>query len=101
MIREQKIKMISTHLSHERAVWLAVVIVSNAIAFGLGNGHTTEHAIKHISQEYGATKAQVQVLKKQVDCEKYRADINGSLAVTAGNVDPDVLAQCDHKGNLH
>ena len=100
MIREQKIKMISTHLSHERAVWLAVVIVSNAIAFGLGNGHTTEHAIKHISQEYGATKAQVQVLKKQVDCEKFRADINGNLAITGG-ADPDILAQCDRKGNLH
>ena len=53
--------MISTHLSHGRAVWLCCRNRINAAHLGLAMDILTEHAIKHISQEYGATKTQVQV----------------------------------------
>lgn len=87
-------------ITHEHSLRLAIAVVAFVAGAGYQNGHTTEKAITQISQQYGASKAQVQVLKKQVDCQKYRADINGSLALVGG-VDPDVLAQCDRKGNLH
>lgn len=86
-------------ISHENSLRLAIAVVAFSAGAGYQNGHTTQKAITQISQQYGSTKAQVQVLKKQVDCEKFRADINGSLAISGG-ADPEVLAQCDRKGNL-
>jgi hypothetical protein len=56
-------------LTSERKEWIAAVFVAALIGFWIGNGHTTQGAVEHISQELG--------------CEHSRADKTAKVAKQA------------------
>lgn len=57
-------------LTHERRYWIAGVLLSAAVGFGVGNGHTTDEAIAHVSDQYGQKAAKVVVLQKELKAAK-------------------------------
>lgn len=69
-------------LTNERKNWLGAVIVALCAGYGVGNGHTTQGAIEHVSEQVGQKDAKLKALQTkiipalqdQAGCEHSRAD---------------------------
>ncbi len=57
-----------------------IALVAGVGGFALGNGHTTQGAISHVSEQLGQAKVVVDKTKKLVTCEHKRADVAGAVA---------------------
>lgn len=55
------------HIVRERRGWIAGVIGAALLGFAAGNGHTTQGAISHVSDQLGQEKA-------AENCQHKRAD---------------------------
>ena len=85
--------------SHENFYRGVVFIMGLALGFGVGNGHTTQDAIKSVSVQLGTQKQQTTLLKKKLGCEQYRANLISALVTSNTDFDPKDLPVCDTKGN--
>lgn len=92
-------------LTFERKNWLATVAFALAAGFGLGNGHTTQGAISHVSDQLGQTTANLQKVEKvipaieaQAGCENNRANKTINLALQPIVVDKSQIPvdNCPH-----
>jgi hypothetical protein len=95
----------SSWFTVERRGWVAAVVFAGAVGFGFGNGHTTQGAIQHVSQQLGNEKATVKQLKTKdipalkslAGCESWRADVATSLAERPVIVNPsEIPGDCPH-----
>lgn len=64
----------------ERKVWIVVVITTAASFYGLGNGHTTQDAVAHISDQLGQQKTATVTAEKAAGCEHFRARVATAVA---------------------
>ena len=68
--------------TYERRNWIGAVLIAAAGGFGVGNGHTTQGAITHISQQLGDAK-------KKATCEHHVAEKAKAVAlqgIAAANI---------------
>lgn len=84
----QSFQQKTSWLTTERKNWAAAVLMACAVGYGLGNGHTTQNAISHVSMQLGDKKAVIKKLET-VDIPKIKA-VAGCQAVKA-----DVTSQVD------
>jgi hypothetical protein len=77
-------------MTRERRNWLALVVLSLAVGFAFGNGHTTQNAVQDISQQLGKKgkeldKAKVEAVlaKDNAYCQRKRAEQAQVLTVQA------------------
>lgn len=59
----------------ERREWLCVVVAVGLIGFSIGNGHTTQDSIAHISTQLGDQKKIVAKVADIAGCQTVRANI--------------------------
>lgn len=74
----------------ERKGWIAAVIAAAVLGFAGGNGHTTQGAVAHISDQLGQEK-------KAADCEHHRANATVQLALQPTVIEKsDLPPDCKH-----
>lgn len=75
-------------VTHERRNWIGAAILCGLFGFSLGNGHTTQGAIQHVSEQLGQKQAEVHKLntvvipqlKAATHCESARGDKAAAVA---------------------
>lgn len=81
--------------THERRNWVAIVLAAGLCGFGIGNGHTTQGAVAHISDQLGQTSKKLAVTA----CERGVARQVAGQAIAAANTGevpvPDISAAKD------
>ena len=60
-------------------------MLSAAVGFAVGNGHTTSGAVEHVSDQLGQEKVRTRALASVAGCQEKRADIaEGDIAAPNG-----------------
>lgn len=69
----------------ERRTWMAFAIGVGLIGFGIGNGHTTQNSVAHISAQLGDQKKVSAKLADVAGCQTARANIAKGEVVQSEN----------------
>lgn len=72
----------------ERRMWTVALFAALLAGFGLGNGHTTQGSIAHVSDQLGQTETALVSSEKVAKCEHRIVQQTTALAKEPVIVDP-------------
>lgn len=87
----QVLQTVNSWLTSERKGWIAGIVLCSMLSAGLMNGHTTQGAISHISDQLGDTKAKLGQTSAVAGCEEWRAKKAAGLALQPQIVQPSQI----------